>query len=63
MPRLTLLLLTVGLLSAYTHAGGGVLRLAADLLSSDSGWEMDPDGSPTPSEPSSDRGWEMDPNG
>lgn len=55
------LLLILGLLPPHTPAGI-ILRSVADLLSSDSGWEMDPNGSP-PSDPSSDRGWEMDPNG
>ncbi|HEX5718946.1 MAG TPA: hypothetical protein VF179_22480 [Thermoanaerobaculia bacterium] len=61
MPRITLLILTLGLLAPHTPAGG-VLRSVADLLSSDSGWERGPDG-PTSSEPDPDRGWEIDPNG
>ena len=62
MPRLAFFLLTLGLLAPHTPAGV-ILRSAADLLSSDSGWEIDPNGSPRPSEPSPDRGFEMDPNG
>jgi hypothetical protein len=62
MPRLTLLLLTLGLLAPHTPAGV-ILRSATDLLSSDRGREIDPNGSPTSSEPSADSGWEMDPNG
>ncbi len=62
MPRLTLLLLTLALLAPHTPAGV-ILSSAIDLLSSDSGWESDPVGSPASSEPSSDSGWEMDPNG
>ena len=62
MCRLTFLLLMLGLLAPHTPAGVA-LRSAADLLSSDRSWEVDPSGSPTSSEPSSDSGWEMDPNG
>ena len=61
MPRLTLLLI-LGLLVSQTPAGV-VLHSVADLLSSNSGWEFDPNGSPTPSDPEGDRGWEIDPNG
>ncbi len=61
MPRLALFLLTLSLLAPHTPAGV-VLRSVADLLSSDSGWEMGPDG-PTSSESDPDRGWEIDPNG
>lgn len=62
MPRLAFLLLILGLLASQMPAGM-VLPSAADLLSSDSGWEMAPGGPPTSSEPSSDRGWEIDPDG
>ncbi len=61
MPRLTLLLLTLGLLAAPYPPAGGVLRSVGDLLSFDSGREMDP--TPTSSESDPDRGWEIDPNG
>ena len=63
MPRLTLLLLLLALLA--TPTANGVVPFAATLLSSDRGWEMDPDGAPTStsSEESPDSGWEMDPNG
>ncbi|HWM89637.1 MAG TPA: hypothetical protein VN493_02605 [Thermoanaerobaculia bacterium] len=63
MPRLTLLLLTLGLLVTPTPAGNGIPQFAADLLSSDSSWEYDPNGLPTSAEESPDSGWEMDPDG
>lgn len=63
MPRLTLLLLSFGLLATPTSAGNGILPLVADLLASDSGRDYDPNGSPTSPEDSPDSGWEMDPNG
>ena len=62
MPRITLLLLILGLLAPHTPTGV-VLRSVADLLSSDRGWEIDPNGSPASSEPTPDSGWEIDPNG
>jgi len=62
MPRLTLLLLTLALLVSNTPPGYSALRFTVGLLSSDSGWEMDPNGSTSP-EPSPDSGWAMDPDG
>lgn len=62
MPCLPLLLLILGLLAPHTPSGV-ILRSAVDLLSSDSGWEMDPNGSPALAEPSPDSGWAMDPDG
>ncbi|MFL6198464.1 MAG: hypothetical protein ACJ76J_04780, partial [Thermoanaerobaculia bacterium] len=62
MPRLALLLLTLALLAPHTPTGV-ILRCAVDLLSSDSGWERDPNGPPTLAEPSPDSGWAMDPDG
>jgi hypothetical protein len=63
MPRLVRVLLLLGLLATPTPAENGILPLLADLLSPDSGGEMDPNGSPISSEPSPDSGWEYDPNG
>ena len=61
MPRLTLLLI-LSLLAPHT-LNGGALNSLVDLLTSNSGWEIDPNGSPTSPDPSGDRGWEIDPNG
>jgi hypothetical protein len=58
MPRLTLLLLVLGLLALHNPAGS-VLHSMSDLLFSDS---VAPDSPPAP-EPSPDSGWEFDPNG
>lgn len=63
MPRLTLLLLLLSLLALPNRVGNGALPVVAALLSSDSGWEHDPNGSLASSDESPDRGWEMDPNG
>jgi hypothetical protein len=43
MPRLTVLLLALGLL-AFTLTGSGFLLLGDAGPSADSGWEMDPNG-------------------
>lgn len=60
MPRLTLLLI-LGLLASRPPAGV-ILHSLADLLTSNSGWEMDRGGPPAP-DPSPNSGWEMDPDG
>lgn len=52
MPRFVFFLLTLGLLTA-----------AAQTPTTDSSWEIDPDGSTSSPQERPDSGWEIDPNG
>lgn len=70
MPRFVYFLLTLGLLAvaSQTPTGSAILEAAlseppAGNPTTDSGWEIDPDGSTSSSEERPDSGWEIDPNG
>lgn len=54
MPRLAFFLLVLGLLAA---------QIPASNPTTDSGWEIDPDGSTSSSQERLDSGWAIDPNG
>lgn len=54
MTRLPFFLLILGLLAAQTLTGNPT---------TDSGWEIDPDGATSSSEERPDSGWAIDPNG
>lgn len=69
MPRLVFFLLILGLLATQTPTGSAILQATLSSESpvgsptTDSGWEIDPDGVTSSAEERPDSRWEIDPNG